>query len=128
MKGVQCTDAVDNHFGGLGGGHYTANCKNFEDGKWYNYDDGRVSPAAESELSVSIFYRLPSDLLTHARTTCRAPRRTCCFTANGPLVQSAVDSEKRSNELYHHAAYHQQGHSIELLSPNSERQPIQAHP
>lgn len=55
MKGVQCTDAVDNHFGGLGGGHYTANCKNFEDGKWYNYDDGRVSPAAESELSVSIF-------------------------------------------------------------------------
>lgn len=31
--------AVDNHFGGLGGGHYTAFAKNEEDGKWHNYDD-----------------------------------------------------------------------------------------
>src|SRR4051794_11702335 len=41
---IPMADAVDNHFGGLGGGHYTATCKNFEDGKWYNYDDSRVSP------------------------------------------------------------------------------------
>jgi ubiquitin carboxyl-terminal hydrolase 4/11/15 len=47
------SDAVDNHFGGLGGGHYTATCKNFEDGKWYNYDDSRVSPAGEGDISVS---------------------------------------------------------------------------
>ncbi|KAH8927655.1 peptidase C19, ubiquitin carboxyl-terminal hydrolase 2, partial [Atractiella rhizophila] len=33
--------AVDNHYGGLGGGHYTAYCKNPNDGKWYNYDDVR---------------------------------------------------------------------------------------
>ena len=31
--------AVDNHFGGLGGGHYTAFAMNTEDGKWYNFDD-----------------------------------------------------------------------------------------
>lgn len=30
--------AVDNHYGGLGGGHYTAYAKNFEDGKWYTFD------------------------------------------------------------------------------------------
>ena len=30
--------AVDDHFGGLGGGHYTAWAKNFVDGKWYNYN------------------------------------------------------------------------------------------
>lgn len=30
--------AVDNHYGGLGGGHYTAYAKNFEDGKWYSFD------------------------------------------------------------------------------------------
>lgn len=30
--------AVDNHYGGLGGGHYTAYAKNFCDGKWYNFD------------------------------------------------------------------------------------------
>ena len=33
--------AIDNHYGGLGGGHYTAFAKN--DGVWYEYDDNRVS-------------------------------------------------------------------------------------
>ena len=31
--------AVDNHYGGLGGGHYTAYAKNHETGKWYDFDD-----------------------------------------------------------------------------------------
>lgn len=30
--------AVDNHYGGLGGGHYTAFAKNFYDGAWYDYN------------------------------------------------------------------------------------------
>jgi len=30
--------AVDNHFGGLGGGHYTAMAKSFYDGQWYDYN------------------------------------------------------------------------------------------
>jgi ubiquitin carboxyl-terminal hydrolase 4/11/15 len=30
--------AVDNHYGGLGGGHYTAFAKNFIDGTWYEYN------------------------------------------------------------------------------------------
>lgn len=30
--------AVDNHYGGLGGGHYTAYAKNFIDGNWYEYN------------------------------------------------------------------------------------------
>lgn len=30
--------AVDCHFGGLGGGHYTAMAKNFYDGQWYDYN------------------------------------------------------------------------------------------
>jgi ubiquitin carboxyl-terminal hydrolase 4/11/15 len=34
--------AVDNHYGGLGGGHYTASVKNWFDGKWY-YCDGEPS-------------------------------------------------------------------------------------
>lgn len=35
--------AVDNHFGGLGGGHYTACAKNFFDGQWYDYNGKRFS-------------------------------------------------------------------------------------
>jgi ubiquitin carboxyl-terminal hydrolase 4/11 len=30
--------AVDNHYGGLGGGHYTAFAKNFYDDDWYEYN------------------------------------------------------------------------------------------
>lgn len=30
--------AVDNHYGGLGGGHYTAYAKNFTNGDWYEYN------------------------------------------------------------------------------------------
>ena len=30
--------AVDNHYGGLGGGYYTALTKNFYDGQWYDYN------------------------------------------------------------------------------------------
>jgi ubiquitin carboxyl-terminal hydrolase 4/11/15 len=30
--------AVDDHWGGLGGGHYTAFARNFNDGEWYEYN------------------------------------------------------------------------------------------
>jgi ubiquitin carboxyl-terminal hydrolase 4/11/15 len=30
--------AVDNHYGGLGGGHYTATAQNFFDEQWYDYN------------------------------------------------------------------------------------------
>ncbi|XP_078137712.1 ubiquitin carboxyl-terminal hydrolase 15 isoform X2 [Sander vitreus] len=42
--------AVSNHYGGMGGGHYTAYAKNKDDGKWYNYDDSSVSPANEDQI------------------------------------------------------------------------------
>ncbi len=35
--------AVSNHYGSLAFGHYTAYAKNFETGKWYDYNDSSVS-------------------------------------------------------------------------------------
>lgn len=54
--------AVDNHFGGLGGGHYTAFCRNKDDQQWYNYDDSRVtktSPSAvqDNRAAYLLFYK-----------------------------------------------------------------------
>ncbi|KAJ1598983.1 hypothetical protein NDA14_006720 [Ustilago hordei] len=54
--------AVDNHFGGLGGGHYTAFAKSPADGKWYEFDDLSVRPVANAETVKSssaylLFYR-----------------------------------------------------------------------
>uniref|UniRef100_A0A8C6KHM7 Ubiquitin carboxyl-terminal hydrolase n=1 Tax=Nothobranchius furzeri TaxID=105023 RepID=A0A8C6KHM7_NOTFU len=53
--------AVSNHYGGMGGGHYTAYAKNKGDEKWYNFDDSSVSPASEdqcvSKAGYVLFYQ-----------------------------------------------------------------------
>jgi ubiquitin carboxyl-terminal hydrolase 4/11/15 len=59
--------AVDNHFGGLGGGHYTAFCRNYVDDQWYNYDDSRVSKAGVDAVQSRAAY-----LLFYKRRTARA--------------------------------------------------------
>lgn len=50
--------AVDNHYGGLGGGHYTAVAKNFYDGQWYDYNDSMVSKKSPSSVVASSAYLL----------------------------------------------------------------------
>eukprot|EP00897_Mesotaenium_endlicherianum_P006759 jgi/Mesen1/6110/ME000310S05199 len=50
--------AVSNHFGGLGGGHYTAYAKLHTDNTWYNFDDSHVSPSSESEVMTTAAYVL----------------------------------------------------------------------
>lgn len=42
--------AVSHHYGGLGGGHYTATAQNFVDGKWYHFDDSHVSESTLDSL------------------------------------------------------------------------------
>ena len=49
---------ISQHFGVLGGGHYTAVCKNPNNGKWYNFDDKHVSEAGEKRLKTSAAYLL----------------------------------------------------------------------
>jgi len=44
--------AVSNHFGGLGGGHYTAYAK-ADDGTWSNFDDSRVTSGVDESEVVS---------------------------------------------------------------------------
>ena len=55
--------AVINHYGGLGGGHYTTYAKN--NGKWYDYNDSSVKGLAEDSVVGSgayiLFYRRRDD-------------------------------------------------------------------
>ncbi|KAL5361086.1 hypothetical protein BJX96DRAFT_151378 [Aspergillus floccosus] len=58
--------AVDNHYGGLGGGHYTAYAKNFMTGQWNEYNDSSVSRPIDPQSVVTssaylLFYRRRSD-------------------------------------------------------------------
>ena len=50
--------AVSNHFGGMGGGHYTAYCKNPVFQKWYEFDDSSVSKISQSQINTKAAYVL----------------------------------------------------------------------
>ncbi|KAG8990581.1 CSN-associated deubiquitinating enzyme Ubp12, partial [Tulasnella sp. 427] len=50
--------AVDEHMGGLGGGHYRAYAKNTDDNKWYHFDDSRVDSTTASASVTSYAYLL----------------------------------------------------------------------
>lgn len=50
--------AVSNHYGGLGGGHYTAYGQNRHDGHWYNFDDSSVSSSDETSVITPAAYLL----------------------------------------------------------------------
>ncbi len=50
--------AVSNHYGGLGGGHYTAYALNAEYNKWFSFDDSHVSTLAAEDAVTSAAYVL----------------------------------------------------------------------
>ncbi|XP_078178002.1 ubiquitin carboxyl-terminal hydrolase 8-like isoform X2 [Carex rostrata] len=50
--------AVSNHYGSMGGGHYTAQVFHECGNKWYNFDDSRVSQISEESIKTSAAYVL----------------------------------------------------------------------
>ncbi|KAL0459983.1 UNVERIFIED_CONTAM: Ubiquitin carboxyl-terminal hydrolase 8 [Sesamum latifolium] len=56
--------AISNHYGSMGGGHYTAFVHHGGD-QWYDFDDSHVSPVSEDKIKTSaayvLFYRRVED-------------------------------------------------------------------
>ncbi|BFZ09058.1 hypothetical protein BsWGS_12097 [Bradybaena similaris] len=50
--------AVTNHYGGLGGGHYTAFAMNKDDGSWYHFDDSSVTSSSADSVVTKAAYVL----------------------------------------------------------------------
>lgn len=54
---------ISNHHGGMGGGHYTADCACLiNEDVWYNFDDSRVSRYSNSNIDTSSAYVLMYEL------------------------------------------------------------------
>ncbi|BGP25693.1 ubiquitin carboxyl-terminal hydrolase [Rhodotorula toruloides] len=91
--------AVSNHFGGLGGGHYTAFAKNPENGLWYDFDDSRVTEINPERVKSSAAY-----LLFYRRRTARpiggAKSRELVESANASRVASAAPSVAASESAH----------------------------
>ncbi|XP_061187744.1 ubiquitin carboxyl-terminal hydrolase 15-like isoform X2 [Saccostrea echinata] len=61
--------AVSNHYGGLGGGHYTAYAENKDDGEWYYFDDSSVSSSSEDDVVSKAAYVLVYQRQTLAQSS-----------------------------------------------------------
>uniref|UniRef100_A0A672IQ94 Ubiquitin carboxyl-terminal hydrolase n=1 Tax=Salarias fasciatus TaxID=181472 RepID=A0A672IQ94_SALFA len=97
--------AVSNHYGGMGGGHYTAYAKNKDDDKWYNYDDSSVSPANEDQIVVSVLIGEERQERKGASSTQGASSAAAAASAAAATVQSDEEDpnenrrRKNDNEL-----------------------------
>lgn len=69
--------AVDEHMGGLGGGHYRAYAVNHLTEQWYHFDDAYVTKARAEDSIVSCYisHSVCKYLITHYRPQ----MHTCCF-------------------------------------------------
>ncbi|KAF4553390.1 Ubiquitin carboxyl-terminal hydrolase-like protein 14 [Elsinoe fawcettii] len=103
--------AVDNHYGGLGGGHYTAYARNFWDGKWYDFNDSFVSQTNPASVvtpaAYLLFYRRRSDrplgprylqdLVIEARNAADAEEETPDSFAGPGRTLSAAETKKEGS-------------------------------
>ncbi|XP_035665297.1 ubiquitin carboxyl-terminal hydrolase 15-like isoform X2 [Branchiostoma floridae] len=96
---------VSNHYGGMGGGHYTAYGKSREDTQWYYFDDSSVSPASEdqcvSKAAYVLFYELKGSRCERSeKQTAQANRKSAaasqssanCTEDNGTASSGEDDS------------------------------------
>ena len=79
---------VSNHYGGLGGGHYTAYAKQKDSGKWYYFDDSSVSTHSQSE-----------SVVTKAGYLLFYVRKTCIPLIPSPNKNSVASSETNKEDL-----------------------------
>lgn len=79
--------AVINHYGGLGGGHYTAYAKNAPTNRWHYFDDSSVSASSEDEVMSKAAY-----VLFYIRQDCLDE-----FSRNGLATLAKLDDTDEEN-------------------------------
>lgn len=67
--------AVDEHLGGLGGGHYRAYAMNHTSGQWYHFDDSYVTPSQPHAAVVRCHILYPCIADTNVGLQCRTRMR-----------------------------------------------------
>jgi len=92
-KAIYDLIAVSNHYGGMGGGHYTAYGCNKDDGRWYHFDDSSVTPISENGVVTKAAY-----VLFYQRREEKGARSTPPSAALGaPLPAPALNGIAKMN-------------------------------
>uniref|UniRef100_A0A4W3JYA0 Ubiquitin carboxyl-terminal hydrolase n=1 Tax=Callorhinchus milii TaxID=7868 RepID=A0A4W3JYA0_CALMI len=86
--------AITNHYGGMGGGHYTAYAKNQIDGQWYYFDDSSVSAASEDQIVTKAAY-----VLFYQRREPSNHHNSPSASLSAPAEENGEDSVKNDQEV-----------------------------
>jgi ubiquitin carboxyl-terminal hydrolase 4/11/15 len=95
--------AVDDHWGGLGGGHYTAFAKNFDDQKWYEYN-GMLFPmkpddiCTDSSLDSSVSEVKDVKRVVSSAAYLLFYRRRSDHMLGGPKLQELINENTENGE------------------------------
>ncbi|XP_069085172.1 ubiquitin carboxyl-terminal hydrolase 15 isoform X3 [Pleurodeles waltl] len=95
--------AVSNHYGGMGGGHYTAFAKNKDDGKWYYFDDSSVSTASQDQIvskaAYVLFYQRQDTISGTGFFPVEKDSLPSASYASSLPVESDEDSNENDNDI-----------------------------
>ncbi|XP_053572728.1 ubiquitin carboxyl-terminal hydrolase 15 [Bombina bombina] len=104
--------AVSNHYGGMGGGHYTAFAKNKDDGKWYYFDDSSVSTASEDQIvskaAYVLFYQR-QDTITgtgFVHLDRESETKKVASAATGAPLESDEETNENENDIENENCMH----------------------
>uniref|UniRef100_A0A670JMQ3 Ubiquitin carboxyl-terminal hydrolase n=1 Tax=Podarcis muralis TaxID=64176 RepID=A0A670JMQ3_PODMU len=102
--------AVSNHYGGMGGGHYTAFAKNKDDGKWYYFDDSSVSTASEEQIvskaAYVLFYQRQDTISGTGFFPLDRETKQGASAATGIPLESDEDSNENDNDIENENCMH----------------------
>ncbi|XP_061495842.1 ubiquitin carboxyl-terminal hydrolase 15 isoform X2 [Rhineura floridana] len=102
--------AVSNHYGGMGGGHYTAFAKNKDDGKWYYFDDSSVSTASEAQIvskaAYVLFYQRQDTISGTGFFPLDRETKQGASAATGIPLESDEDSTENDNDIENENCMH----------------------
>jgi len=106
---VQCVYdlyAVSNHYGSLGGGHYTAYGQNRLNSQWYKFDDSSVSKVDESRVvtpsAYVLFYRRRDTVNVPTGVSAKEEeevKEMDLQTSNSPMMNGATESGDAMDEV-----------------------------
>jgi len=103
-KSVYDLLAVSNHYGGMGGGHYTAYGKNRNDGKWYYFDDSNVTEATGNVVTKAAYVLFYQRRSTGCPATARkdppaaAAGSAAALVNGGPATTNGTNGVSSSDE------------------------------
>lgn len=105
---------VDNHYGGIGGGHYTAFAKNFSDSSWYYFNDSRVTKEnvedSVNEAAYLLFYKRKNSSTSNQKVTQMINEKKAEYERVGKLLD---DRQK-------HVAILLKNHGVSILDESEE--------